>query len=281
MVKLLSMVSNFCRPSPAAKQRSSAGGGRFDAGVVRARVNEKSRVEEQAQTAAQEGQGLLDGLAKAQGRLQVAGVSLGNVTATCGLVGTTLGSLFQITHNVGGLPIYDVWAFNLGPFPEAGTIPILLAPIWLLYGYVAPILDEYLARSDPRAQGSSTGREQSGDLGFVLLTWAALAAQFLFSDLVYQAGAPHWVCSLSLALLALAIWRKFDNTKAGAILAALLTVGAPAGEMLIVNFLHLWHYSRPDTFGVPHWAGWCYATYAIGVANVSRYLVLQQKKRQS
>ena len=171
-----------------------------------------------------------------------------------------------------------------------------------------------------------------------------------------QAGAPHWVCSATLAALALAIWRKFDNTKSGAILGALLTVrtfspcvqpamneaqrshrpavvqlsltwhaeasgqpdsmpdanltccssavlaalqvGAPAGgrnicmmlaadcgvkgsplardaclgmnashgvvskhglccagEMLIVNFLGLWHYTRPDLFGVPHWAG--------------------------
>lgn len=113
--------------------------------------------------------------------------------------------------------VYDVWAFNLGPFPEAWTvsglyagrvfhctvirrfpaehamhapahphpagihlaavhrgrwnlqginstaapaislsnqlparapqIPILLAPIWLLYGYVAPILDEYVGDS--------------------------------------------------------------------------------------------------------------------------------------
>ena len=34
------------------------------------------------------------------------------------------------------MQIYDVWDFTLGPFPEAGTIPILLAPIWLLYGYV-------------------------------------------------------------------------------------------------------------------------------------------------
>lgn len=34
-------------------------------------------------------------------------------------------------------------------------IPIVLAPIWLLYGYAAPIVDEYLAGS-----GSEVGREE-------------------------------------------------------------------------------------------------------------------------
>lgn len=33
-------------------------------------------------------------------------------------------------------------------------IPIVLAPIWLLYGYAAPIVDEYLAGS------SEVGREE-------------------------------------------------------------------------------------------------------------------------
>jgi len=44
-----------------------------------------------------------------------------------------------------------------------------------------------------------------------------------------------------------------------------------------VNVLHLWHYDRPDFFGVPHWAGWCYAGYAIGVGNFGRWVVHQQR----
>lgn len=48
-------------------------------------------------------------------------------------------------------------------------------------------------------------------------------------------------------------------------------------ETFIVNVLHLWHYDRPDFFGVPHWAGWCYAGYAIGVGNFGRWLVHQQR----
>ena len=64
---------------------------------------------------------------------------------------------------------------------------------------------------------------------------------------------------------------------AGLLLGALLAVGAPASEMVIVNVLGWWHYDRPDLLGVPHWAGWCYAAYAWGVGNVGRYLVQKQK----
>ena len=41
---------------------------------------------------------------------------------------------------------------------------------------------------------------------------------------------------------------------AGLLLGALLCVGAPASEMVIVNILGWWHYDRPDLLGVPHWA---------------------------
>lgn len=75
-------------------------------------------------------------------------------------------------------------------------------------------------------------------------------------------GTPSWLVD-KLANRALMCW---------------LQVGAPAGEMIIVNFLGLWHYERPELFGVPAWAGWCYATYAIGVANVARHLVARQEK---
>lgn len=43
------------------------------------------------------------------------------------------------------------------------------------------------------------------------------------------------------------------------------------GEMLIVNLLGLWHYERPELFGVPTWAGWFYFGYAVGVAYVAHY----------
>ena len=67
----------------------------------------------------------------------------------------------------------------------------------------------------------------------------------------------------------------------GLLLGALLAVGAPAGEMIIVNILGWWHYDRPDLLGVPHWAAWCYAAYGWGVGNVGRYLVNKQKLKSA
>ena len=54
-----------------------------------------------------------------------------------------------MTHNQGFLPKYDVWPFMVGPFFESGTIPLTLAPIWLLYGYLQPLVDEMTKDSDP------------------------------------------------------------------------------------------------------------------------------------
>ena len=72
-----------------------------------------------------------------------------------------------------------------------------------------------------------------------------------------------------------------DICFAGLLLGALLAVGAPAGEMIIVNLLGWWHYDRPDLLGVPHWASWCYAAYGWGVGNVGRYLVNKQKLKSA
>ena len=53
------------------------------------------------------------------------------------------------------------------------------------------------------------------------------------------------------------IYLKFDRTKTGLILGALLAIGAPAGEAVIANGLHWWHYDRPDTpfLDICYWTG--------------------------
>ena len=43
-------------------------------------------------------------------------------------------------------------------------------------------------------------------------------------------NTPHWIISAVLAAAFFPIWRSFDGTKGGAILAALLLAGAPIGE---------------------------------------------------
>lgn len=37
--------------------------------------------------------------------------------------------------------VYDVWPFTVGPFIQSGLVPLVLAPIWVLYVYLQPFMD--------------------------------------------------------------------------------------------------------------------------------------------
>ena len=41
--------------------------------------------------------------------------------------------------------------FKVGPALESGVIPLVLAPIWLLYGYLTPLLDTVF-KNEPTTQ---------------------------------------------------------------------------------------------------------------------------------
>lgn len=53
----------------------------------------------------QESQGLLSDLNSARQQLLQRGVSPGSIAAQCGVVAVTFAFLFQVTHNVGFLPV--------------------------------------------------------------------------------------------------------------------------------------------------------------------------------
>ena len=62
-----------------------------------------------------------------------------------------------------------------------------------------------------------------------------------------------WVVLGSVAFVN---WFVFEKTKQGLALAVLCAVVAPLSELVLINFLHLWHYPQPDWFGdrgVPSW----------------------------
>ncbi|EIE21281.1 hypothetical protein COCSUDRAFT_43577 [Coccomyxa subellipsoidea C-169] len=233
----------------------------------------KSKAKETAQAAKQNG--IIADLYEAQQALERSGVSIPELLGTCFLVGITFGTAFQVTHNNGFLPVYDVLPFKVGPFYQSGLVPLVLAPIWVLYGYLYPLLDSYF---DDEAVSSAS--DKASNLRSVALLWASLAAMFILSDVLYLNNVPHWQISAILALAATANWAAFDGTRTGIILGALLAVGAPLSESVIVNVLGWWHYDRPDYLGVVLWAGWCYAAYAFGVGNFARYAVQQQRKNR-
>ena len=41
------------------------------------------------------------------------------------------------------MQVFDVWPFQVGPFLQSGLVPIVLAPIWVLYVYLQPLMDNY------------------------------------------------------------------------------------------------------------------------------------------
>lgn len=241
--------------------------------VNKAKSQAKGAAQSAKETAKQNG--IIADLFEANKSLVNSGVDIPKLLGTCLIASVTFGFAFQVTHNNGLLPVYDVLPFSVGPFLQSWLVPLVLAPIWVLYGYLYPLLDSYF---DDEAVGFASNL--ASNPRFLVLLWASLTAMFVLSDVLYFKQVDHWQISAILALAAGANWAAFDGTRTGLILGALLAVGAPVSETFLVNVLGWWHYDRPDFFGVPHWAGWCYAAYAFGVGNFARYAVQQQRKNQ-
>jgi heat shock protein 5 len=145
-----------------------------------------------------------------------------------------------------------------------------LDPLWVAASFGAP------ARPAPgtrckAAPARAACRPWTGALargwpaGLLLPAAGVLAADLEASAWMYERGLPYWQISAVLAALAAATWRAFDGTRQGAALAALCAVGAPAAELVLLQLLPLWHYSRPDVLqevlGFVSWVPWCYFFY--------------------
>ena len=89
------------------------------------------------------------------------------------------------------LQVYDVWPIKIGPFLESGLVPLVLAPIWVLYGYLYPLLDQVFAEE----ASTELARERASSFSFLALTWLSCGLQFILSDILYLQGAPHWQAS--------------------------------------------------------------------------------------
>jgi hypothetical protein len=192
--------------------------------------------------------------------------------------GVTWGTFVQVSHNNGFLPVYDYFKFTvntpLGPAVESLLVPLLLAPIWLLYAWAVPLADTIFEDDEATA----VAQRKAGSLAYNALNWGVIVAHFLLSSYLYLSDFPHWQIYAILYPLWWAQYKAFDNTKQGLFLGLLLAAGAPVVEMFIANVLGLWHYERPDLNGVCFWASACYAAYGHAVGNAGRYLVQTQKK---
>ena len=81
-----------------------------------------------------------------------------------------------------------MWPIKIGPFLESGLVPLVLAPIWVLYSYLYPLLDEVFAGDGATEEAS----ERASNFSNLAVTWTLLAGQFILSDVLYLQGTPHW-----------------------------------------------------------------------------------------
>jgi hypothetical protein len=89
----------------------------------------KDQMEDTAEDVKRTGQGIMSELIAAQRSLDRSGVSMPAVVGTCLLTGLTFGTVFQVTHNNGYLPVrLPVWkhkASSLGTATAVVTYAIL------------------------------------------------------------------------------------------------------------------------------------------------------------
>lgn len=123
------------------------------------------------------------------------------------------------------------------------------------------------------AAATRAAQQRSVSFGYVALCYGLLAAQLQLSASLFEAGVPYpWVFA-ALGAGAAANWWAFDRTLQGAVLGLVCALGAPAAELVLMAWLHVWHYSRPDVAGVfVSWVPWCYCFYTPSVCNLARHL---------
>ncbi|KAL6746529.1 hypothetical protein V8C86DRAFT_2939848 [Haematococcus lacustris] len=171
-------------------------------------------------------------------------------TSTLAVSGAGLGTLLDGIHSRVGLQQYDWMPLQLGGLATSAAVPPLLAMFYCV------------------------AAARSSDVTWVAISFGVLAAQLQLSAWAYASGAPLDQLTALLAAVALASWWVLDGTKQGLALAALVAVGAPAAELLLLHWLPLWHYPRADILGgqFVSFVPCCYGGYTPALAALARFL---------
>lgn len=181
--------------------------------------------------------------------------------------GAVAGTLLDGIHSRTFLQVYDTLAFSVGGLNSSAVVPPLLGVFYITAGFLQNYLDSQLL--DPMER--EVVRRRSRDLALLLAAFGALAFNLNVSATLYASGAPYSLIGAVLSAFSAVNWYIFDRTRSGAALAALCAVGAPAAEVALLHFVPLWHYSRPDLFGVfVSWVPLCYFFYAPALGMLAR-----------
>jgi hypothetical protein len=163
------------------------------------------------------------------------------------LSGAVVGQLVDFAYPLSNSLHYHrpTWKLEGTGLEVCWWIPILygIAGLILVIGH--PLLDR------------RTGQEPRGGFnpswGFTFLSIIYFIAQFYAGPFMSGAGMSHaWVFAFTMTT-GLFAWWLFDRTKGGMFMLALTMVCGPMLELVMINVLDLYHYTRPDVFGIPIW----------------------------
>lgn len=191
--------------------------------------------------------------------------------------GALLGPILDGFHSRFGVLTYHnpapfaVEVFNFELCQTAAWVPPMFGLAGIIIGTLYAVLDRFL-QSPPESLSPSGAKVLLGIACFVVQYWLS---GILLGPTEGLALGGEWLLGGSqvlLWLLALAHWRVFDNTRAGAIVSALTALGGPLIEIGILNFpgWDVYAYALPDFFRIPAWISAVYFCGGPAVGNLAR-----------
>ena len=116
--------------------------------------------------------------------------------------------------------------------------------------------------------------------GFMLAGIACFIVQFWLGPFLSGSGVNNIWIFVFMISTAFLVWWAFDRTKAGLIMLFVAGSCGPLAEFTMINVLNLYHYTRPDIFGLPLWFIGAYMMGAAPNGMVARkYLIHLQKTK--
>lgn len=187
------------------------------------------------------------------------------------LSGAVLGQLIDFAYPLTDSLHYHRPIWKSGGFEICWWIPIL-------YGVAGTILWVGYSLWDRRLGQKPIGGFNPS-WGFTLVSIIFFIAQFYAGPFLSSTGISNtWTFAFTV-LTGLLCWWLFDRTRAGVYMMALTATLGPLIELTMINVLDLYHYTRPDIFGVPLWFLGAYICGCPPNGNLARkYLAYLQRK---
>ena len=140
----------------------------------------------------------------------------------------------------------------------------------ILYGVAGVILWVSCVLWDRRLDSKPAGG-LNPSWGFILAGCIFFIAQFYISP--YLSGVlkisnlVNFIFTVGTAILC---WWIFDRTRTGVYMMIMAGTVGPLAELIMINFIGFYHYTRPDIWGVPLWFMGAYMCGCAPCGNLAR-----------